>query len=76
MLALLPKLWLDVATSVHFYEALLATLAIVVWHFYSVILDPEVYPLDTAFLTGVSPREHGVEEEKPEPEEETETASR
>ena len=53
-LKLLPKVWLDVATSVHFYEALLATLAIVVWHFYSVIFDPDVYPLNTAFLTGVS----------------------
>ena len=74
MLALLPKVWLDVATSVHFYEALLATLAIVVWHFYSVIFDPEVYPLDTAFLTGVSVREHGATEEKPE--EEAETAAR
>jgi cytochrome b subunit of formate dehydrogenase len=50
----LPKSWLDIATSVHFYEAVLATLAIVVWHFYSVILDPDVYPLDTAFLTGYS----------------------
>jgi cytochrome b subunit of formate dehydrogenase len=53
-LKLLPKVWLDVATSVHFYEALLATLAIVVWHFYSIIFDPDVYPLNTAFLTGVS----------------------
>jgi cytochrome b subunit of formate dehydrogenase len=52
VLRLLPKTWLDVATSIHFYEALLATLAIVVWHFYSVIFDPEVYPLNTAFLTG------------------------
>ena len=43
---LLPKIWLDVATSVHFYEAVLATLAIVVWHFYSVIFDPDVYPLE------------------------------
>jgi cytochrome b subunit of formate dehydrogenase len=50
----LPKLWLDVATSVHFYEAVLATLAIVVWHLYSVIFDPDVYPLNTAFLTGAS----------------------
>jgi hypothetical protein len=48
----LPKLWLDVATSVHFYEAILAASAIVVWHFYSVIFDPDVYPLDTSFLTG------------------------
>jgi cytochrome b subunit of formate dehydrogenase len=51
---LLPKSWLDIATSVHFFEALLATLAIVVWHFYSVIFDPEIYPLNTAFLTGFS----------------------
>lgn len=53
----LPKSWLDIATSVHFYEAVLATLAIVVWHFYSVIFDPDVYPLNTAFLTGVSVKE-------------------
>jgi len=51
---LLPKAFLDIATSVHFYEALLATLAIVVWHFYSIIFDPDVYPLNTAFLTGKS----------------------
>jgi cytochrome b subunit of formate dehydrogenase len=50
----LPKSWLDVATAVHLYEAILATLAIVVWHFYSVIFDPDVYPLNTAFLTGFS----------------------
>ncbi|HEY1338637.1 MAG TPA: cytochrome b/b6 domain-containing protein, partial [Bryobacteraceae bacterium] len=50
----LPKSWLDIATSVHFYEAVLATLAIVVWHFYSIIFDPDVYPLNTAFLTGYS----------------------
>jgi len=54
VLRLLPKNWLDVATSIHFYEAVLATLAIVVWHFYSVIFDPDVYPLNTAFLTGSS----------------------
>ncbi|MGA1996041.1 MAG: cytochrome b/b6 domain-containing protein [Bryobacteraceae bacterium] len=50
---ILPKAWLDLATSVHFYEAVLATLAIVVWHFYSVIFDPDIYPLNTAFLTGI-----------------------
>jgi cytochrome b subunit of formate dehydrogenase len=60
----LPKVWLDVATSVHFYEALLATLAIVVWHFYSIIFDPDVYPLNTAFLTGYSSKktEHSREQ--------------
>ncbi|HTS63786.1 MAG TPA: cytochrome b/b6 domain-containing protein [Candidatus Acidoferrales bacterium] len=61
----LPKLWLDVATSVHFYEAVLATLAIVVWHFYSIIFDPDVYPLNTAFLTGrsVQKKEHSREQD-------------
>jgi cytochrome b subunit of formate dehydrogenase len=62
MLALFPKLWLDVATSVHFYEALLATLAIVVWHFYGVIFDPDVYPMDTAWLTGVSVKKEEPDE--------------
>jgi cytochrome b subunit of formate dehydrogenase len=63
---MLPKSWLDVATSVHFYEAVLATLAIVVWHFYGVIFDPDVYPLDTAFLTGlgVKKREHSREQRR------------
>ena len=54
VMRVLPKSWLDIATSVHFYEAVLATLAIVVWHFYSIIFDPDVYPLNTAFLTGYS----------------------
>jgi len=63
----LPKSWLDVATSVHFYEALLATLAILVWHFYSIIFDPDVYPLNTAFLTGYSSKktEHSSEPHEP-----------
>jgi cytochrome b subunit of formate dehydrogenase len=66
VLKLLPKSWLDVATSVHFYEAVLATLAIVVWHFYPIIFDPDVYPLNTAFLTGITVRkqEHPREREK------------
>jgi cytochrome b subunit of formate dehydrogenase len=58
VMRLLPKIWLDIATSVHFYEAVLATLAIVVWHFYSIIFDPDVYPLNTAFLTGSSVEKH------------------
>jgi cytochrome b subunit of formate dehydrogenase len=69
-LEFLPKWVLDVCTSVHWYEAVLASLAIVVWHFYSVIFDPDVYPLDTAFLTGRSPRrrdEAGEHESSGEP---------
>ncbi|MBI4531990.1 MAG: cytochrome b/b6 domain-containing protein, partial [Candidatus Latescibacteria bacterium] len=48
----LPKWLLDVATVVHLYEAWLATLAIVVWHFYAVIFNPQVYPLNWSMMTG------------------------
>jgi len=50
----LPSWVDDVSTVVHFYEAVLASLSILVWHFYFVIFDPVVYPLDTTFLTGRS----------------------
>jgi cytochrome b subunit of formate dehydrogenase len=49
-----PTWVVDLATVIHFYEAVLATLAIVVWHFYAVIFDPVVYPMDPAWLTGRS----------------------
>ena len=42
----------DAATAVHWYEALLATFSILIWHFYLVIYDPTVYPMDTAWLDG------------------------
>jgi cytochrome b subunit of formate dehydrogenase len=64
---LFPKVWLDIATSVHFYEALLATLAIVVWHFYSIIFDPDVYPLNTAFLTGKTVKKQAPSHEHQKP---------
>jgi formate dehydrogenase gamma subunit len=48
----------DAATAVHFYEAILATLSILVWHFYMVIFDPEVYPMDLAWLTGRVSEDH------------------
>lgn len=60
--AAIPRWWLDVATTVHFYEAILATLAIIVWHFYQVILDPDTYPLNFAFLDGKMSVEHYQEE--------------
>jgi formate dehydrogenase gamma subunit len=48
----LQRWWIDVALAIHFYEAVLATLAIIVWHFYHVIFDPDVYPINFAFLDG------------------------
>lgn len=47
-----PKWVSDAATAAHYYEAILATGAIVVWHFYMVIFDPDVYPMERAWLTG------------------------
>jgi cytochrome b subunit of formate dehydrogenase len=58
----LPKWVTDIATAVHFYEAILATLAIAVWHFYWVMFDPEVYPMDTAWLTGRAPAARVLEQ--------------
>ena len=51
-LGLIGKLWWDVAGTVHYYEAWLATLSIVIWHFYFVIFNPDVYPINLAFLKG------------------------
>lgn len=48
----LPRWAVDVATTIHYYEAILACLAIIVWHFYHVIFDPEVYPLNWACWDG------------------------
>lgn len=59
---LLARWWVDVATAVHFYEAILATLAILVWHFYQVFLDPDVYPMNWAWWDGKMPVEHYTRE--------------
>jgi len=53
-----PKWIADAATAVHFYEAILATFSILLWHFYMVIFDPKVYPMDTAWLSGKVPAAH------------------
>jgi formate dehydrogenase gamma subunit len=60
----LPRWAVDVATTVHYYEAILACLAILVWHLYHVIFDPDVYPLNRAVLDGRVSREW-LEEEHP-----------
>jgi hypothetical protein len=57
-IGLFTKLGFDISRTVHFYEAILATLAILVWHFYFVIFNPDIYPMNLAWLTGrVSERE-------------------
>jgi cytochrome b subunit of formate dehydrogenase len=57
-----PKWTFDLARTIHFYEAILATLTIIVWHFYSVIFNPDIYPMSWAWITG-DLTEHEMEEE-------------
>jgi cytochrome b subunit of formate dehydrogenase len=60
MLRELPA-WTPAAmTAIHFYEAILATLSILIWHMYWTVFDPAVYPMDLSWLTGKAPasREH------------------
>ncbi len=68
----LPRWVVMVSTTIHYYEAVLACLAIIVWHFYHVIFDPEVYPLNTACLDGriseeFQAHEHPLERAEEEP---------
>ncbi len=58
------KLFVDVAETIHYYEAWLATLAIIVWHFYFIIFNPDVYPMNVAWLKGTL-TEAEMEEEHP-----------
>ena len=58
----LPRWAVDVALTIHYYEAVLACLAIIVWHFYHVIFDPDVYPLNRACWDGKVSRHWQMEE--------------
>ncbi len=53
----LPKGFLDVSLIIHYYEAILATLAIFVWHMYSTVFNPHVYPMNPSWLTGKMPQD-------------------
>ena len=51
-LRFLSKWFIDLCLLIHFMEAVLACLAIFVWHFYWTVFDPEVYPMNWAWITG------------------------
>lgn len=65
-LAYFPKWFFDVCIAIHYYEAILACAAIVIWHFYFVMFDPEEYPVKWTFLSG---REGPSDKERLSPEE-------
>jgi formate dehydrogenase gamma subunit len=53
----LPSLVIPAAQTIHYYEAWLATLAIIVWHFFFVIFHPEEYPMSWTWITGKATKE-------------------
>jgi cytochrome b subunit of formate dehydrogenase len=56
------KFVVDIATLVHGMEAILACLAIMIWHFYEIHFRPHKFPLDKTWLTGVIDEEEMKEE--------------
>lgn len=59
-----PRWVVDVAVTIHFYEAILACLAIIVWHFYHVLFAPGNYPMNFAWWDGKVSKKW-LEEEHP-----------
>lgn len=55
---------MDISTAIHYYEAILASLAILVWHFYFIFLNPDVAPMNKAWSKGYLTREQ-MEHEHP-----------
>lgn len=52
-------IWLiKVSETVHFYEAILATLAIIVWHWFFVIFHPGEYPMSFVWIDGKMSLDH------------------
>lgn len=60
----LPLWFVDVCTMIHYYEAILATLAIFVWHLYHVLIKPGAHKTNIAFIAGKLSEEE-MEEEHP-----------
>lgn len=48
----LPAWVVRVCETIHYYEAILAVSAIVIWHFFFVIFLPKEYPMSWTWLTG------------------------
>lgn len=66
---LLPAWGINVGRMIHYYEAILASMTILVWHFYSVMFDPDVYPMNWSKITGYISEDqmkhhHGLEWEE------------
>jgi len=56
------KFVLDISILLHGMEAILATLAIIIWHLYEVHLRPHKFPVDNMWLHGIIDEEEMKEE--------------
>jgi formate dehydrogenase gamma subunit len=59
--ALFPLWVLDIIRIVHGFEAILAFLAIIIWHMYNVHLNPEVFPMSKIWINGKISKEELLE---------------
>ncbi len=60
-IALFPIWVLDIIRIVHGFEAILAFLAIIIWHMYNVHLNPEVFPMSKVWIHGKISKEEMLE---------------
>ncbi len=67
---LIPSTWCEciipISRVIHYYEAILAALAILVWHGFHVIFHPDEYPMNTSWWSGKLTKkecEHRFDEE-------------
>ena len=56
------KFVLDISVLIHGMEAILATMAIIIWHLYEVHLRPHKFPIDNMWLHGIIDEEEMKEE--------------
>jgi len=53
-----PVWLIKVSEIIHYYEAILASLAILVWHWFFVMFRPSEYPMNFTWLNGDATFEH------------------
>jgi len=61
-IGMFTKLGWDISRVIHYYEAWLAFLSIVVWHIYFVIFNPDSYPMNLAWIKGTLTEEEMAED--------------
>jgi formate dehydrogenase subunit gamma len=57
-ISIFPKEVFDISTIIHGFEAMLAGLAIIIWHMYTVHLHPDFFPMSRTWLDGKITKEN------------------